>query len=65
MGRESFWKGKKLPKNIRKKISKALKGKQPKNSINWKGENHPLYGKKRLKATRKKLVTAERGEAYG
>ncbi len=34
-------------RNISLKISKALKGKQPKNSVGWKGKKHPLYGKRR------------------
>jgi hypothetical protein len=32
-----------LSKETKKKISKALKGKQPKNSVDWRGENHPNW----------------------
>ncbi len=33
----------------RRKISSTMKGRQPKNSINWKGKNHPMYGVNRGK----------------
>lgn len=36
-------KGKKMSKEARRKISEALKGRQPKNSLNWRGENHPSW----------------------
>ena len=35
--------GEKFSKSHKKRISKALKGRQPKNSLNWKGKNHPNW----------------------
>lgn len=41
-----IYKRKPLSENHKKNISNSLKGKQPKNSMDWKGKNHPKFGKK-------------------
>lgn len=43
-GKSFGWiKGSKHTKESRERISDGLKGKQPKNSIDWKGKNHPRW----------------------
>ena len=50
MNKSSSWKGKHLPEEAKRKISKAMKGRR-----------NPMYGKPRSKATKRKISKAMKG----
>jgi hypothetical protein len=67
-GKDSYWYGKHLPEETRKKISESEKGKilstetKRKMSLAQSGENNNMYGKKHSTEIRKKISKSQLGK---
>lgn len=57
-------KGKTIPKDVRDKMSKSRKKYLSLNPKEMKGKNHPKYGTKNSKETRRKISEAQKGEKH-